>query len=69
MKEPGNLIDQPDLTKREMHETFMQTSWPASTKAFIERVVKVTNSTNEKADLDKFAAAAVQLDLKNTKIY
>ena len=40
----------------------MKNSVPDSTIKTTERVVKITDSTYEKADLDKFAAAAVQLD-------
>ena len=67
MKEPGHLIDQPDLTKCEMHYVFIQNSGPASTRESTKRVVKISKSTYEKADLDRFSAAAFELDKNKHK--
>ena len=51
IKDPRNLIGQSDLTKREMREVVMQTEEPASTRETTDRMVKIIDSTYEKADL------------------
>ena len=51
MKDSRNFLGQYNLTKREMREVVMQTAEPYSTRESPERMVKILDSTYEKADL------------------
>ena len=52
MKEPSSLIEQSDLTRREMHWVVMQTVEPASTREATEQMVKTLDCTYAKEDLN-----------------
>ena len=58
MKESKNLTGQSDLTKSEINEVVMQTAEPASTREATERMVKIPDSTYEKADLEQVVNAS-----------
>ena len=67
LKETGNFLGQPDLTKRGIQQFVMQTSELYSTIEATQIVVKILESTCETADLDKVDAAAFQLDKNQRK--
>ena len=51
MKESGNLLGQPNLTKLEICKVRIQTAEAASTREDTERMVKILNITYSKVDL------------------
>ena len=61
MKDPGNFLGQPDLTKREMREVVMHTSEEYSTIEYTYIVVKIIYSAYAKVNFDNLSAAVVQL--------
>ena len=44
MKEPGGMLSQTYITRREIHEVVMQTAEPVSTREATERLVKYSVS-------------------------
>ena len=51
MKEPGNLVFKPNLTKRDIQKVVMQISEPYSTIEATEVLVKIIDITYAKANL------------------
>ena len=59
MKQPLNVLGQPDLTKCEMGEVGMQTAESYSIIKATDKVVKILDITYAKADLDKIYSASI----------
>ena len=67
MKNPVNLLGQPDLTKHEIQEVVIQTTEPASTREDTYILVKIPDSNYVNSDLYKVDAAVVHLDIDQRK--
>ena len=67
MKNPVNLLGQPDLTKHEIQEVVIQTAEPASTREDTYILVKIPDSNYVNSDLYKVDAAVVHLDINQRK--
>ena len=63
MKQPGNFLGQPDLTKLDIQEVIIYTSEPSSNIETTEIAVKILKSNYAKFDLYKVDISAVQIDI------
>ena len=62
MKEPSGLLEQYNITERDMCKVVMKTAEPASTREATEQMVKILDSTNPNSDLKQVAYNTTQLN-------
>ena len=62
MKEPSGLLGKYDINKRDIREVVMHTAEPDSTREATEKMVKILDSTYEKACLKQVADNSTQMN-------